>query len=101
MDDLDVRTVQRFFDKVGPPDENGCWPWKAAVRDNGYGYFWLDGKGVPAHRVMASIAKDEGVPEGWYVYHTCGNRSCVAPDHLYLSPPPGTQAQADHGGGPD
>lgn len=63
-------------------NEAGCWIWKGAKGNGGYGYCkW--GEEKKAHRAQYVKAHGAGsIPKGWHLDHLCRNRDCINPAHL-------------------
>lgn len=60
---------------------NGCWEWRGACTERGYGILYRGGKKLRAHRHLYEEFVGP-IPEKLVLDHLCRNKGCVNPSHL-------------------
>lgn len=84
---LTIRNVRRFWNKVDKRKPWQCWAYLGRLNDDGYGDFSIQvapskSRPIGAHVFAMAICNGELAVE--QTLHTCDNRWCCNPSHLYL-----------------
>ncbi len=75
---------ERFWEKVSPEPNTGCWLWTAATTNGGYGVIGQGRRLLRATRLSWEMHNGRPIPPGYLACHRCDTPACVNPAHLFI-----------------
>jgi hypothetical protein len=75
---------QRLLEKRTIDPDRGCWEFTGAKTGLGYGTIKYNAHMVLVHRLSMYIYKGFSLTDKSFCCHSCDNKKCFNPDHIFL-----------------
>lgn len=86
-EEFSEKQLQRFYNKISAPNENGCELWTGCTTKKSHrGQVRVNGKIYHVYRLRWELEQGP-IPKGMFVCHKCDTPNCVTISHLFLGTP--------------